>query len=87
MVTWLGPAERAPRPRVTATEGRLDTATESPAAMPKTPIPRHFGIRKPVLPTFGAPTMNRLLVDLLIAVGLIVAIVWASAVLIGAQAQ
>jgi hypothetical protein len=31
--------------------------------------------------------MNRLLLDLLIAIALIVAIVWASAVLIGAQAQ
>ena len=31
--------------------------------------------------------MNRLLLDLLIAIALIVAIVWASAVLIGAHAQ
>jgi hypothetical protein len=31
--------------------------------------------------------MNRLLIDLLMAIGLIVAIVWASAVLIGAHAQ
>jgi hypothetical protein len=37
----------------------LDTATESPAAMPTTPIPRHFSIRKPVLPT-GAPAMENL---------------------------